>query len=342
MRHTDTHRRPSRPRQVSVAAAGLAALLAGVLGGCSSDDTSAPSSGSEDGGIPVVFATTGILGDITENVVGDLADVEVLLPPGADPHDVEASAQQVAQLSDADLVIANGLGLEAGLAGTLESVAADGVPVFEVGPELSPIPFGESGTDEHDDEHADEDDHEHADGSVDPHVWMDPDRMASASALIAQQVAAATGLDEQVLAEQAAAYAEEIAAADEEIQAMLAEVPDERRKLVTNHEAFGYFAERYVFEIVGVVIPGGSTSAEPSAEEIATLANEIGAADVPAIFADTSASQDLVDALAAEVGSEVEVVPLYSESLGEPGSGADTYVGLITTNAQRIADALRE
>lgn len=319
-----------RPFRGAVTGAVVALAAAIVLGACGSDDTSGPSSGAGGGDVPVVVVTTGILGDITEHVVGDLAEVEVLLPPGADPHDFEPSAQQVAELSDADLVIANGLGLEAGLEPTLETIASGGVPVFEVGAELSPIPFGDA----HDEEQAD------GDHAADPHVWMDPDRMASATALIAAEVAEATGLDDAVLAEQASAYADEILAADEEIQATLAPIPDDRRKLVTNHEAFGYFAERYGFEVIGVVIPGGSTAVEPSAEEVAALASDIEAAGVPAIFADTSASAELVEAIAAEVGDRVEVVSLYSESLGAPGSGADTYIGLITTNAERIADAL--
>ncbi len=124
------------------------------------------------------------------------------------------------------------------------------------------------------------------------------------------------------------------------MQELLAGVPPERRLLVTNHEAMGYFAERYGFEILGVVIPGGSTLAEPGAAEVAELAAIIREAEVPAIFAETSYSTALADALASEAGTEVEVVELYTESLGEPGSGAETYTGMVTTNAERIAAAL--
>lgn len=306
------------------AAAATAAALTLAATACGSDD---PASNGAD--VPVVYVTTGILGDITANVVGDLAEVEVVLPPGADPHDYEPSAQQVAAMTDADLVIANGLGLEGGLEATLDTVEEAGVPVVEIAPALAPIPFGRA-----DDEHADDG------GSEDPHVWMDPDRMVTATERIATEVAAATGIDSAVLTQQAEDYAAEITAADEEIQSLLAAVPDDRRTLVTSHEAFGYFAERYAFEIIGVVIPGGSTTAEPSAAAIAELAEAMAAAGVPAVFTDSSGSPELAEALAAEVGGDVEVVELYSESLGEPGSGADTYLGLITTNAERIASAL--
>jgi zinc/manganese transport system substrate-binding protein len=103
---------------------------------------------------------------------------------------------------------------------------------------------------------------------------------------------------------------------------------------------FGYFADRYGFDVVGAVIPGGSTLAEPSSQELADLADVIREQDVPAIFADTSSPTDLADALADEGGLDVEVVSLYSESLGEPGSGADTYLTMIQSNADAIAAAL--
>lgn len=308
--------RRSRVALVAVALAGV------VLGGCgaASDPSADGSSGNSEG--PTVVVTTGILGDMVANVVGDLAEVEVLMPPGTDPHDFEPSAQQVAQMEDAALVVANGLGLEAGLTETLDAVAADGGTVLSLGEQLSPIPFA-GDTD-----------------SPDPHFWMDPDRMASSARLVAEELAAATDLPEDELLANATAYGEEIALADEAIQEALFSVPEQRRTLVTNHEAFGYFAERYGYEIVGTVIPGGSTQAEPSAGELADLAAAIGAAGVPAIFSDTSSSDAFASTLADEVGSDVEVVALYSESLGEPGSGADTYIGLITTNADRIAAAL--
>jgi zinc/manganese transport system substrate-binding protein len=124
------------------------------------------------------------------------------------------------------------------------------------------------------------------------------------------------------------------------VEQLLAAVPPERRVLVTNHDVFGYFAERYGFEVLGAVIPAGSTLAEPSAHDLDDLATLIEQAGVPAVFADTSAPSRLADALAGE-GTDVEVVELYSESLGEPGSEGATYIGMVRTNARRIADALR-
>ena len=335
----------------TAAVAAVAALLA--LAGCSSDDdgTTTAATGAADDERPTIVVSTGILGDLTTAVVGDRADVEVLLPPGGDPHGYEPSARDVAAMTEADLVVVNGLGLEEGLEPVLDQVADDGVPVLRVAPELAPIPFaggshdhtdeGDDHTDE-DDEHVEEgDDHADEDGeALDPHVWMDPDRMTTAAYLVADAVAGATGLDADELTASAAAFDEQLRAADEEVQALVATVPEERRVLVTNHDSLGYFAERYGFEVVGTVVPGGSTLAEPSAGELAELAEVVADAGVPAIFADATVDTALAESLAAESGADVEVVTLYTGSLGPEGSGAETYVGLLTANAQRIAEAL--
>jgi zinc/manganese transport system substrate-binding protein len=140
--------------------------------------------------------------------------------------------------------------------------------------------------------------------------------------------------------DRAQTYANELTAAHEQIVGILSTIPDESRVLVTNHEALGYFAALYDFEIVGVVIPGGSTLGEPSSADLAELIDVINEEQVPAIFTDLSSPAGLAETVAEEAGAEVQVVGLYTESIGAPGSGADTLIGLLTTNAQRIADSL--
>jgi zinc/manganese transport system substrate-binding protein len=165
-------------------------------------------------------------------------------------------------------------------------------------------------------------------------------RMAAAVAGIAAFIEAEVDIaDPAALNAAAQAYGAEIAAVDAEVAAMTETIPVERRVLVTNHEVFGYFADRFGFEVVGAVIPGGSTTDSASAGELAELAELIRSEGVPAIFADTSSSDELAQTLAGEVG-DVAVVELYSESLGEPGSDGDTYLGMVRTNGQRITDAL--
>lgn len=317
------------------------ALLVGlglVLAACGAGDGG---SGGDGEGLTVV-ATTTIVGDVVTNVVGEDATVEVIVPVGADAHDFQASSQQVALMSTADLVVAIGLGLEEGLHDALESAESDGARVVEVAPLLDPLPFGE---DEHETAtctpeipEAGVEDHDHDHGSCDPHVWMDPIRMAEAARLVAAELEELSPGGSW--ADRATSYAAELTEANNQIVEMLAAVPDDGRVMVTNHEAFGYFAELYDFEIVGVVIPGGSTLGDPSSSDLAELVEVINQEQVPAIFTDLSSPSGLAGAVAEEADDEVEVVGLYTESLGEPGSEADSLVGMLTSNARAIAEAL--
>ena len=303
----------------------------------------------------LLVATTTILGDLVANVVGADADLVVLLPVGADPHDYRASAAQVALLHDADLVVASGLRLEEGILDVLEAAEADGINLLEVGDLLDPLPFGGHNEEDEGDDHGEEDegddhgeedegdDHgdegeDHAHSGADPHFWMDPLRAAEAARLIAQALASLNGSIDWMA--RADSYASSIEELHDEIQAILAPIPHEDRALVTNHDALGYFADRYGFEIIDTVIPGGATLAEPSSAELAALVERIRETGAPTIFAETIEPTVLAEALAAEAGSGVEVVQLYTGSLGEPGSGADTLIGMLREDARRIADAL--
>ena len=326
---------------------GAAALLAIVaFAACGSD--------AGDGGLDVVVSTT-ILGDIVENIVGDSATVEVLMPVGADPHDYQPSSRQVAAISEADLVVVNGLGLEESLVEVLAAASADGANILEIAPLLDPLPFAaghdhheEDGDHEEDADHEEDEDHEeeadheededHEEGGLDPHVWLDPVRMVDAVDLI---VARLTEVDSSVdWAVTAAEYKDEIMLADWELQALLGTIPVDSRKLVSNHDSLGYLAARYGFEVIGVVIPGGSTLAEPSSAELADLVHAVEDEGVRAIFAETTQPDVLAEAVAAEVGQDVEIVTLFTGSLGAPGSGAETYLGMLRVNADRIAGAL--
>ncbi len=282
-------------------------LLAACSGGPAGDDE------------VTVVATTSILGDVARQVAGDRATVEVLIPIGVDPHEFAPSAQDVARLATADLVVANGLGLEESLADVLDAVAEDGVSVLEVGPHLEPLPF------------ADSDD-------LDPHVWMDPLRMKTAADAIATALFLLDGDDAYTAA--AESYAAELDAAHTHIEELFSAIPERLRKLVTNHDSLGYLADRYGFSVIGTVIPGGSSLGDPSSADLAALVATIEAERVPAIFADTTRPRALAEAVAAEVGFPVAVVELYTGSLGEPGSGAETLIDMLLLDATRIAAAL--
>jgi len=300
-----------RARRYALAATAFALIV--VTAGCG-DST-------DVGEGPRIVATTTILGDLARNVVGEAGTVEVLLPIGADPHDYQASSRQVALIQEADLVLANGLGLEEGLEDVLEGAVADGAEVLFLAEYLSPLPF-EGDDPEHD---------------QDPHVWLDPKRMADGVELLGTTLADIATGDWEARAE---SYRNQVLAADGEVSAILAAIPQESRKLVTNHRSLGYFAARYGFTVVGTVVPGGSTLADPSSAELAALVDEIRAQEVPAVFAETTEAAALAAAVAAEAGEDIAVVDLYTGSLGEEGSGAETLIDLWLTNARLIAEAL--
>ena len=323
-----------RPRLLA-----LVTLVAVVLGACGSDAEPAETTGTDPaqpGEQLAVVVTTTIWGDIVSNVTRGDAAVEVLFPIGADPHDYQLSAAQAATMQKADLVVVNGLALEEGLLDVIESLEADGANVLEVAGLLDPIEFGEDGghSDE-DGDHDEEGDHEHE--SFDPHIWMDPLRVAGAVELIAAEL---TALDPSVDWEASAiSYADQLRALDAEVVSMLTAVPNERRKLVTNHEAFGYFVQRYGLDLVGTVVPGGATLADPSSAELAQLIDVMKDESINVVFAETIEPSALADAVAAEIDGAT-VIELFTGSLGESGSGAETYIDLMRTNAMRIADAL--
>jgi zinc/manganese transport system substrate-binding protein len=360
---------------------GLVMVLVLVAAACGTDDAAGTDVATAEDDRPTIVVTTSIWADVVEEIVGDAANVEAIMPIGADPHTFTASSQQVAMIQTADLVVANGLGLEEGLEDVLEAAAADEVNVLEVAPLVNPIPFALAGEDDHghDDEHSDEEgehshddegehsdeegehshddegehsdeegehsdeegvhsDHGHAHDGDDPHVWMDPDRVALAAIEIAE---ALTALDASIdWMTRGEAYAEEVRAAGVEADEMLSVVADDQRKLVTNHEALGYFADRFDFEVVGVVFPGGSTLSDPSSAELAELVETMEKEGVTTVFGETSSPSTLAEAVAAEIGDGVQVVELDTGSLGEPGSGAETVIGMTLTNAERVAVSL--
>ena len=298
------------------------------------------------------------------------------MPVGADPHDFQASAQEVDLLLGADALIVNGSAFEEGILDVIESAESEGVPTFEATSSVVTIEFGEGGHEHEDEEgheHEDEEDghdedeeghdddeeghddeeeghdedeegHEHEDehahDGADPHFFTDPNRMSDAFQGVATFLKAeVSGLDEAALDTAVDAYLAELDELDADVAEMAEGLPAERRVLVTNHEVFGYFADQYGFEVVGTVIPSGSTADGASAGELAELAEIIEEEGVPAIFADVSSSDALAETLAAEVG-DVEVIELYSESLGESGSDGGTYIEMVMTNASRIGSAL--
>lgn len=338
-------------------AAGAAATVL-VLASCSpstqdeiaddSAETSPTTAQTQDA--PSVVVTTTVLGSVVGEILtcalGDDSSMTVLMPLGADPHDFQASSAQVALMASADLVVANGLGLEEGVLDAVENVEADGVSVLEIAALVDPLPFGE----EHEEEHSEEESHDdhgheeeshddHGHGEFDPHFWFDMERMALAAELIGAELAVN---GDESFASCGESVAAEIRATEAVVADALSSVPEANRVLVTDHDALGYFAERYDFDVVGVVIPGGSTLGDANSSDLAELVATIQDEGVRAIFGNTAGSPTLLETLADEVGGNVQVVELFVGSLGGPGSGAESYTEMMTTNATRIASALAD
>lgn len=281
----------------------LAAALA-VMAGCGSSDP-----GPE--GRPSVVVTHAILGSVVSDLVGGVADVSVLMPDGADPHDFQPSAKDIERLRDADLVVANGLGLEESLEDALREAESDGTPLFYAGNFVDVMDI---------------------DGVPDPHFWTDPSQMRAMVADLATVAETVLGAD---LSSAAAAADKQLATLDTEMRGELARVPPQRRKLVTGHESMGYFARRYGFTLVGAVVPGLSSQARVSPSQLADLKAVIEREDVGVVFAELGTPRQVVDTIADETGARVVEIPAHN--LPDDGS----YESLMRDTARAVARAIQ-
>jgi ABC-type Zn uptake system ZnuABC Zn-binding protein ZnuA len=325
-----------------------------------------------------VVASFSILADVVRNVAGDAADVQSLIPVGANPHAYSPSAQDVVTLSEADVVFVAGLNFEEGLLQVLREGVGD-KPYYEV-PGCVPLraisaelgDHGHSGSNDQPPDTASQPDNLDALcanhfatvqtafglddlvlpgavtrsdasylqvlGEADPHVWTDPVNVGLWAVMIRDMLSAADPDHADVYATNTDAYLDELAALNADIQAQIDAIPQDHRYIVTNHLAFGYFAARYGLDLVGVVIPGGSTTSEPSVQDVLALIQTIQDYGVPAIFTETTVSEDLAQQVADESGAKI--VRLYTGSLSEPGGDAGTYLDYMRFNAAQIAGAL--
>ena len=429
---------------------GVALMLS--VAACSSDDedsepaqttqsqtSPAPPAAPSDKPPIEVVTTSNIVADWVANVGGDGVEVFSLLPVGGDPHTFQPGARDVARITDADVVLSIGLGMEGGwLHDLLENAAADPESIVETGEIVDPIEFAEGHADEvelleeishvvheveegeidakegleeikevleaaeeegdhhegegeeeeekkdedHEGEEEEEEDHhegeeelpamvmeiiekvdagelkaedaieaieglteegedEHADhghGLEDPHYWFDPVRVK----LVVNDIAARLSVLDPDRGDMFRANAEAYNAKLDELHSwteqQVSAVPEENRLLVTSHDSFGYFANLYGFEVIGVVL-SITTDVEPSAGDLAALVEEVKEEGVPVVFGETTVSERLASAVAKESGAEL--VRLYSGSLGPDGSGAETYIGMIRTNVERIVEGLK-
>ena len=317
------------------------------------------SDGGPGGGGVAVVATTTIAGDLVRNVGGERVEVDTLVPPGADPHGHEPRPSDAVAISEANLVVKSGGDLDEWLDELIENAGGDAAEVTLLD-SVETIEGGhaheegeahedgerhaEEGAHAEGDAHAEEgahaEDEAHADGDeIDPHWWQDPRNAILAVEAIRDALADADPGGRRAYERNARAYIAELRALDDEIERCMQRVPSDERKLVTTHDSLGYFAERYDVEVVGSVIPSLSTQAQPSAKDVDALVEQIEDEGVEAIFPEAAVSQRLERAISRESGAEVGD-ELWTDSLGDEGSGAETYLDAMRANAAALAEGM--
>jgi ABC-type Zn uptake system ZnuABC Zn-binding protein ZnuA len=284
----------------------------------------------ERAGLPTVLATETFLADITGRIAGDRLQVQSLVPVGLDPHAFEPTPRDVVKIAESNVLVANGAGFESWLEPVLSNAGGQRITI-----EASSGLASRKPTDAHDGTEAGD-----AHGDVDPHFWLDPINVIRYTENIRDGLIRADPAGAALYRGNADAYIAELEALDAWIREEVAQVPADRRLLVTNHESFGYFADRYGFTVVGAVLPSFSTGASPSAQQMARLADDIAANGAPAIFLETGASADLARQIASDTGIKV-VTDLYTHSLTAPGGPASSYLEMMRHNTRAIVEALK-
>jgi zinc/manganese transport system substrate-binding protein len=299
-----------RPRAAALATALM--VLGAVGAGCG---TAGGSSDKVD-----VVATTTQLGDFVREVGGDAVEVDQVLEPNSDPHDYEPRPSDVEGAANAEVIFASGDDLD-GWIGEIVSDSGSDAAVVDVGAEVPVRLRGESSGEEA--------------SKYDPHWWHDPRNAEAAVRTIERALVAADPSHRATFERNARAYLAKLRALDRGIVRCLESVPPARRKLVTDHDAFNYFADRYGIEVIGAVIPSQTTQAQASAKDLSELAQTIEAEEVQAIFPESSLSSKVADAIARQTGATAEY-SLYGDTLGPEGSSGETYIGMEEANADAV------
>ncbi|MBA2278624.1 MAG: zinc ABC transporter substrate-binding protein [Chloroflexia bacterium] len=289
-----------------------------------------------------VVATFSILGDWVQQVGRDRVELFTIVGAGGDAHTFDPSPEQVAQIADADIIFEIGSDFEPWLNDIVASSGSSATrAVLTDGLDLIPLSGEEAHSEDAEQAQASPETGEaHDHGPVDPHIWHDVSNATASVERIRDELSAAEPTSATAFAANAGPYLQELHGLDGEIRQQVGQLPEDRRKLVTSHDTFAYFARAYGFEIIGTALGSVSTEAgDPSARQFIELVEQIQATGVPAIFAENVSNPDLMQSIADEAG--VTLAPsLYTDALGPPDSTAATYIALIRTNTATIVTAL--
>lgn len=294
------------------------------LAGCAAPTTPPPTAGSLR-----ALAVETFLADITQQVGGERIQVESLVPLGMDPHAFQPVPQDVKKIAESQVLVLNGAGFEEWARETIENAGGERL-VIEASKGLTSrtVPEGE---------HPDEEEHEH---EGDPHFWMDPVKVIHYVENIRDGLTQADPQGKETYEKNAASYIAQLKDLDAWIEQQVSQIPAEKRLIVTNHESFGYFADRYGFKIIGAIIPSVSTGASPSARDLAQLIEQIKSTGVRAIFVESGASTELAQQISEATGAQV-ISDLYTHSLTGPDGEAFNYIAMMKHNTRRIVEVLK-
>jgi len=311
-------------------------LIAGLLlSACSS--TPADPGKSAQGSNLKVLATESFLADIAQNVAGERFTVETLIPLGMDPHAFEPVPKDVTKISEGDIIIINGGGIE----GWLEKVIANAGGTHQIVEASAGLTSRTAREGEHlEDEHEGEEHEGHSHEEGDPHYWLDPISVVHYVENIRDGFIKADPQGKDTYTANAEAYIQKLKELDGYIREQTDKIPAEKRLIVTNHESFGYFADRYGYKIIGTIVPSVSTGASPSAQQLARLVDDIKTSGASAIFLETGTNPQLAEQISRETGVRV-VTDLYTHSISEKNGQAPTYIDMMRYNIARIVENLK-
>jgi manganese/iron transport system substrate-binding protein len=294
----------------------LGLLLIGVAG-CQSPGV--PEGVAGVGDRPVVVVTNTILQDLTAEIAEDKVVLVGVLEPGDDPHVYEPVPQDVQAIERADLIVYNGYNLEPALERLIQSAGRDALAAGEAAQPLAMDYDGQR--------------------VPDPHVWGDVENAIAMTEAIREALSQAFPEDAASFAAESEALIAQLRALDQWIGAAIATIPASQRQLVSTHDAFQYYAQAYGLTVLGTLI-GISTEEQPSAQTVQRLAAAIRQAGIPVIFAETTLNPALIQTVATEAGVKLADRKLYSDAIGTPGSGADSYLNMLIANTTTITTAL--
>jgi ABC-type Zn uptake system ZnuABC Zn-binding protein ZnuA len=267
---------------------------------------------NEDNGTRVLVVES-FLADIAQNIAGDRFEVELLIPTGADPHTFQPTPQDVAKIANSQVLIINGAGLEEWLQEVLDNAGGERL-VIEAAQGLS----------------------ENSSRPSDPHFWLDPNYVNHYAEEIRDGYTQIDPAGEAIYAQNTADYIDQLQDLDSWIADQVEQISPERRMLVTNHESFGYFSDRYGFTIIGTIVPSVSTGSSPSAQQMVALIEAIKAANTPAIFLESGTNPKLAEQVAREAGVKV-IKDLLTHSILPPGG----YIEMMKYNTLAIVEGLK-